>query len=509
MARRVVDNFIHPNKQTNVKILIGLFVFVIIVILLIIGFKSGYFVYKADQPIPGVPGVTVSLSDDKEKVSLGEDVTYTLTVANNSPNTLHSAHVRIIAVNPEVPIKRADWEKIGVAAGLISGEKLKIDTTYFSGFRPFNFVRPPTPRTIISAKDIRSIFVEPAIYYNALAKRLIKSDPSFKTWETRCGFTLPKLDSKVRAGFKGPGGSLNEYFLAACHSNPMSSDINWGNQGGITIKSGETKTATFTRQASTDWTKEEIEKIKAQTADSPQKYELAVSASLWGSWAPGVSFKRQQIIAENFDTNFLVATLADEAILKLEKGFNLITIPYNVTPNEASKVLLGLKKKWGYKWDAVTQNWVNLFTAGVTLGPGEGFFVISDNGDEILNFKKTVREIQPATLPFEMGLAKGWNLAGNPSGRSYLDLSKIKVKSIDKAISLDEASKEGLISQVYIYDSSQEKWLILGGKQHGSVAFWPSWRGAFVFAKKDSLKLIFEDLSTETGDSSPPSLPTQ
>lgn len=96
--------------------------------------------------------------------------------------------------------------------------------------------------------------------------------------------------------------------------------------------------------------------------------------------------------------------------ISLMPGFNLITIPYILSPSDGKSVFYQLDSKEAYYIDTQGK-WISLFESG-TVSPGSGYWVKAINAQSY-TIPVTTKAI-PTDAPFTITLKKGWNAIGNP-----------------------------------------------------------------------------------------------
>lgn len=103
------------------------------------------------------------------------------------------------------------------------------------------------------------------------------------------------------------------------------------------------------------------------------------------------------------------STAASKISIILQPGYNLISFPYILSPNDGKTVLIGLSLKEA--WTMVSGQWTDLFTQG-NLTPGVAYWIHSLKG-EVYDLPVPATAVD-ATKPFSIVLKKGWNAIGNP-----------------------------------------------------------------------------------------------
>lgn len=108
-------------------------------------------------------------------------------------------------------------------------------------------------------------------------------------------------------------------------------------------------------------------------------------------------------------------TNSSNPTLTLKMGWNLVSIPYVLSPNNGKTVLSGLDTKEAYSLDSVTNTWSSLYNSGI-ITPGEGIWIHSETGQNY----QLPGQVQPVdtSKTFTIQLKKGWNAIGNPFAQS-------------------------------------------------------------------------------------------
>lgn len=105
-----------------------------------------------------------------------------------------------------------------------------------------------------------------------------------------------------------------------------------------------------------------------------------------------------------------VKSATPDVKLSLVPGFNLIAIPYILSPSDGKSVFYQLDSKEAYYIDSQGK-WISLFDSG-TVSPGSGYWVKATNAQSY-TIPVATKAI-PIDAPFTITLKKGWNAIGNP-----------------------------------------------------------------------------------------------
>jgi hypothetical protein len=97
--------------------------------------------------------------------------------------------------------------------------------------------------------------------------------------------------------------------------------------------------------------------------------------------------------------------------LLLKAGWNLVSIPYILSPSDGKTVLLGLDTREAYARNDSTGEWVSLYQSG-TITPGQGIWIRSEAG-QAYQLPVQTTPVDTSTS-FTISLHKGWNAIGNP-----------------------------------------------------------------------------------------------
>jgi len=118
--------------------------------------------------------------------------------------------------------------------------------------------------------------------------------------------------------------------------------------------------------------------------------------------------------------------LSNRSKVVLKRGYNFVTLPYTFSLDATRSFTSLLKSKWGYYYKTSTPEYLDLFKNNNSeyIKAGNGFWVYSENGEEILLPEQRV-ETNPSDT-FRINLDVGWNQIGNPYTKSItLDPQKI------------------------------------------------------------------------------------
>ncbi|TSC92308.1 MAG: hypothetical protein CEN89_761 [Candidatus Berkelbacteria bacterium Licking1014_7] len=145
-------------------------------------------------------------------------------------------------------------------------------------------------------------------------------------------------------------------------------------------------------------------------------------------------------------------TTAEKVRLILQPGYNLKTLPYILSPNDGKTVFLGLKSQ---KADVLENDeWKNLLSDSRALTPGQGFVVMSENG-EVYDLPVSATEIDQKT-PFTIKLKSGWNAVGNPFTHD-IKWNPI-IKTSRGSTTLTKALEANFLTKPYAYDSAGKEY---------------------------------------------------
>jgi len=92
--------------------------------------------------------------------------------------------------------------------------------------------------------------------------------------------------------------------------------------------------------------------------------------------------------------------------LKLEKGWNLVSIPKPIDEINATKLFNLSEGEAACYWDAGTHKWI--INGNITVKPCQGYWVYKNKSETIcINYSKSIM------LPPSQELYQGWNLIGH------------------------------------------------------------------------------------------------
>lgn len=154
-------------------------------------------------------------------------------------------------------------------------------------------------------------------------------------------------------------------------------------------------------------------------------------------------------------------TVQEVAKINLRSGYNFVSLPYTLTPVDATNVLNSLKNHYAYYFDPTTASYLSLYEEKNIdfIKPGYGFWLYSSTDQEVeLPSNKSETN---SNDNYTVNLATGWNHLGNPfTKRITMSASKILVSELSDdgtatgtTYSLKEAVDTGIISQPYIVKS--------------------------------------------------------
>lgn len=164
----------------------------------------------------------------------------------------------------------------------------------------------------------------------------------------------------------------------------------------------------------------------------------------------------QQIAFEAIDI-----AIKEVAKINLRSGYNFITLPYILTPVDATKLLSSFKDRYAYSFNPETGEYLSLYQEDNVnrIKPGYGIWIYGGTDQEVaLPDNKSETNSNDS---YSVKLASGWNHLGNPySKRIILSAEKILVREIAEdgtesgtQYSLKSAVDAGVISQPYIVKS--------------------------------------------------------
>lgn len=147
---------------------------------------------------------------------------------------------------------------------------------------------------------------------------------------------------------------------------------------------------------------------------------------------------------------------SDKPVLTLQPGFNLVGVPYILSPNDGKTVLLGLSTKEAYYLNS-SGKWISLYNSG-TIGPGDGYWIRSEKGEAYTLGVNQATEVDSAK-PFSITLKKGWNAIANPFNK---DITwNPSVKTTKGTTSFKKAVSAKIISVGYVSDPISKAYKIL------------------------------------------------
>lgn len=173
------------------------------------------------------------------------------------------------------------------------------------------------------------------------------------------------------------------------------------------------------------------------------------------------------------------STSSGNVKLVLQPGFNLVTIPYILSPSDGKTALLGLATREAFYLNDAGK-WSSLYQGG-TITPGQGLWIKSDLGE---SYQLPVQSTAVATdKPFTISLHSGWNAIGNPFPK---DITwNPSVKTAKGTTSFKEAVDAKILSVGYISDSvTREYKTVNAGDQI------KSFQGLLIRSGGDDISLI-------------------
>ncbi|TSC93096.1 MAG: hypothetical protein CEN91_303 [Candidatus Berkelbacteria bacterium Licking1014_85] len=181
-------------------------------------------------------------------------------------------------------------------------------------------------------------------------------------------------------------------------------------------------------------------------------------------------------------SNPITTTSVSDSTLKItfKSGWNLIGIPYFLSPNEGKSVFSGVLAK--EVLSIQDGEWKSIIDSG-SISPGQGIWVNSELG-EVFEIPVDAKDV-PIDKSFTIRLTKGDNYLANPFAKDVvfnpiINTTKGVVKDIDKAITAK------FISLFYIADPQSGKYIEL--KKGDTLK---KFQGFFVKAGGDNMQLIF------------------
>ncbi len=159
--------------------------------------------------------------------------------------------------------------------------------------------------------------------------------------------------------------------------------------------------------------------------------------------------------------------LSDSSKIKLNAGYNFITLPYVFPASTIRSFLTTLRSKWAYYYEPTTGAYVSLLTDenASLVKPGVGFWLYDVEGGEYdLPSTRVETNINES---FSMNLEVGWNQLGNPyPKRVVFSQDEILIREIAEdgtesgtIYSLKSAIENGIVTQPYVvvYKSAGEE----------------------------------------------------
>lgn len=224
-----------------------------------------------------------------------------------------------------------------------------------------------------------------------------------------------------------------------------------------TLQIGESKKHQFTAQAA--------------QIDSPN-FEIKADFKLWQVETTGqrcgfLWLRRCNVttlgsqLAETSQAFELKTTESAAENIKLSPGFNFITLPYTISPQDISAFLARLQTKWAWYYDPSSAQWVDLIQSEnqSKIAPGVGFWVY-DSGGTSYPLPENRIALDPNSS-FTVNLKKGYNQLGNPyPKRIKWRADKILVRKGSSATdqtgelkSFTDAVSYGWLSYPYVYQT--------------------------------------------------------
>lgn len=150
--------------------------------------------------------------------------------------------------------------------------------------------------------------------------------------------------------------------------------------------------------------------------------------------------------------------VAADIKISLMPGFNLITIPYILSPSDGKSVFYQLDSKEAYYIDSDSK-WISLFASG-TVTPGAGYWVKAVNA-QMFTVPVTTKPI-PTDAPFTISLKKGWNAIGNPFPQDVL--WNPVVKTSKGTTDFTKAVEAKIITVAYVSDPVSREYSTVNAK---------------------------------------------
>lgn len=137
-----------------------------------------------------------------------------------------------------------------------------------------------------------------------------------------------------------------------------------------------------------------------------------------------------------------------EIKITLLPGFNLVSIPYILSPSDGKSVFYQLDSKQAF-YVGTDGKWQSLFDSG-SVSPGVGYWVKATTAQSYTIPVPTTPI--PTDTPFTITLKKGWNAIGNPFPKDIV--WNPVVKTSKGTTSFQKAIDAKIISVAYSSDSA-------------------------------------------------------
>ena len=156
-----------------------------------------------------------------------------------------------------------------------------------------------------------------------------------------------------------------------------------------------------------------------------------------------------ETIADQAEQSGIVVASAGSELINLGKGYNLFTIPLTATDDSLNDFWSQFTTPLAYAINAASGQWDNISLQAnySSIKPGVGFWLYHADGGKVK--APTGRPVAYNTT-YDMVLASGWNIVGNPyNKRIKLDGETILVKQDGKeTVTLNEALTAGTIARI-------------------------------------------------------------
>lgn len=164
----------------------------------------------------------------------------------------------------------------------------------------------------------------------------------------------------------------------------------------------------------------------------------------------------QQIAFEAVDI-----AVKETSKINLHSGYNFVSLPYILTPVDATNLLALFKDRYAYSYNPETAEYLSLYQGDNVnrIKPGYGIWIYSGSEQEV-ELPDNKGETN-SNDNYSVNLVNGWNHLGNPySKRIIMSADKILIREVaddgtasGTLYSLKSAIDAGVISQPYIVKS--------------------------------------------------------